>query len=66
MRPTARERADFDRDGAVLVKGVVPVEWLSVLADAIERDIAEPGPYCRRLPTGSGPLPRKPARLGEG
>ena len=45
MRPTARERADFDRDGAVLVKGVVPVEWLGALGDAIERDIAEPGPY---------------------
>ena len=45
MRPTARERADFDRDGAVLMKGVVPAAWLSVLADAIERDIAEPGPY---------------------
>ena len=45
MRPTARERADFDRDGAVLMKGVVPVEWLGVLGDAIERDIAEPGPY---------------------
>ena len=45
MRPTARERADFDRDGAVLMKGVVPAAWLSVLADAIEHDIAEPGPY---------------------
>ena len=58
MRPTARERADFDRDGAVLVKGVVPAAWLSVLEDAIERDIAEPGPYFVRLPAGSGPLPR--------
>ena len=45
MRPTARERADFDRDGAVLVKGVVPAAWLSVLEEAIECDIAEPGPY---------------------
>ena len=45
MQPTERERADFDRDGAVLMKGVVPAEWLGVLAEAIERDIAEPGPY---------------------
>ena len=45
MRPTEREQADFDRDGAVLMKGVVPTVWLSVLEEAIERDIAEPGPY---------------------
>ena len=45
MRPTEREQADFDRDGAVLMKGVVPAAWLGVLAEAIERDIAEPGPY---------------------
>ena len=31
MRPTARERADFDRDGAVLIKGVVPAAWLGVI-----------------------------------
>jgi hypothetical protein len=45
MRPTAREQADFDRDGAVLMRDVVPAGWRSVLADAIERDIAAPGPY---------------------
>ena len=45
MRPTATEKADFDRDGAVLMKGVVPAAWLGVLADAVERDIAEPGPF---------------------
>ena len=45
MRPTEREQADFDRDGAVLMKGVVPAKWLGVLADAVERDIAEPGPF---------------------
>ena len=59
MRPTARERADFDRDGAVLVKGVVPAAWLSVLA--IERDRARycgAGAVLHRLPAGGGPLPR--------
>ena len=45
MRPTARDKADFDRDGAVLMKDVVPVRWLRVLDQATERDIAEPGPY---------------------
>ena len=45
MRPTEREQADFDRNGAVLMKGVVPEAWLDVLAEAVERDMAAPGPY---------------------
>lgn len=43
MLPTSREKADFDRDGALLMKDVVPLRWLSVLEQATERDIAEPG-----------------------
>ena len=65
MRPTTTEKADFDRDGAVLMKGVVPAAWLGVLADAVERDIAEPGPYLQRLPAGSRALPRQFAHLGD-
>ena len=44
-RPTEHEQAEFDRDGAVLLMGVVPARWLHVLEEAIERDIAQPGPY---------------------
>ena len=32
-------------DGAVAMRGVVDDEWLAVVADAIERDIAQPGPW---------------------
>ncbi len=43
MRPTSRDEADFDCDGAVLMKNVVPARWLRVLEQATERDIAELG-----------------------
>lgn len=35
----------FNRDGAVPLRGVIDADWLKVLADGIERDIAEPGPW---------------------
>ena len=57
MRPTAAEKADFDRDGAVLMKGVVPDEWLGILADAVERDIAEPGPFFNGYMPDAGRFP---------
>ncbi len=39
------ERRAFERDGVVPLRGVVDDRWLGELADAIERDIAEPGPW---------------------
>ena len=35
----------YDRDGATVLRGVVDDHWLERLAGAIERDIAEPGPF---------------------
>lgn len=37
----------FSRDGAVCLRGMFDVEWLELLADAVERDKAEPGPMVR-------------------
>ena len=42
----------FDRDGAVLLKGVVGPEWLDRVAAAIERDIENPGPFFHGYDTG--------------
>ena len=35
----------FHADGAIALRGVVDAEWLRVLADAIEDDIANPAPF---------------------
>lgn len=34
-----------NRDGAVPLRGVIDTTWLEVLRAAVERDIADPGPY---------------------
>lgn len=44
-RPVAVEEvAAFQRDGVVLLRGLLDEAWIELLADAIERDIADPGP----------------------
>jgi ectoine hydroxylase-related dioxygenase (phytanoyl-CoA dioxygenase family) len=46
--------ADFQRDGAVLIKGLW-ADWVSVLRAGIERNMAEPGPYAaENLKPGEG------------
>ncbi len=35
----------YDADGVVVLRDAVSSEWLKQLADAVERDIAEPGPF---------------------
>lgn len=54
MLSMEREKTDFDRDDAVLMKSVVPAEWLDVLVGAVACDIAEPGTFfnCYRLEAG--------------
>jgi ectoine hydroxylase-related dioxygenase (phytanoyl-CoA dioxygenase family) len=42
---SADERDAFDRDGVVPLRGVISEAWRAELAEAIERDIAEPGPW---------------------
>lgn len=38
---------DFRRDGAILLKGVADTHWLQRLRDALDRNIADPGPTGR-------------------
>ncbi|MDE0705573.1 MAG: hypothetical protein OXH59_17830, partial [Rhodospirillaceae bacterium] len=45
-RVTPQEIEAFGADGAVLLKGVIGPEWRERVAAAIERDIANPGPFC--------------------
>ena len=44
----------YHSDGAVLLKNVISRAWLDRVALAIERDIANPGPFCHSYETGDG------------
>jgi ectoine hydroxylase-related dioxygenase (phytanoyl-CoA dioxygenase family) len=44
--------AQLWEDGAVYLPGVIDETWQRRLRDAIERDIADPGPYCHRYEIG--------------
>ncbi|MGI9609474.1 MAG: phytanoyl-CoA dioxygenase family protein [Acidimicrobiia bacterium] len=37
--------ADFERDGVICLRSVIDDRWLEVVAEAIDRDIASPGPF---------------------
>jgi ectoine hydroxylase-related dioxygenase (phytanoyl-CoA dioxygenase family) len=48
------ERATYERDGVVRLRGIFPVEWLAFLEDAVERAMAAPGPFGEEYtPAGS-------------
>lgn len=42
---TGAQIADFQRDGAVVVRGVLK-DWVDVMAKGIEHNMREPGPYA--------------------
>ncbi|MEM7341708.1 MAG: phytanoyl-CoA dioxygenase family protein [Actinomycetota bacterium] len=44
----------FRADGAVPLRGVIDADWLAVVADSIEADIAEPGPFYHGYDNGDG------------
>ena len=57
LRPiTDAEVADYDRDGAVLLKGLFDLDWIEALQEAVESDKKTPGPMVRynTPPGGSG------------
>ena len=44
----------FERDGAVVVRGVFDNKWLDLAAAGIERNLAEPGVYASENDTQEG------------
>jgi hypothetical protein len=44
----------FARECVVPIRGLVSDDWLEVLADAIEADVAEPGPFYHGYETDGG------------
>lgn len=52
---TAQERADYEADGVVCLRGIFPARWLEFLAGAVEQAMAEPGPHAEDYtPAGAG------------
>jgi ectoine hydroxylase-related dioxygenase (phytanoyl-CoA dioxygenase family) len=52
MHVTDRERADFQRDGAVCLRGRLDQGWIDALRRGVERNMAEPGPYGELVGAG--------------
>ena len=50
---TEQQISDFQRDGAVLVKGVFK-DWVEVMAKGVARNMAEPGPYASENAVSEG------------
>jgi ectoine hydroxylase-related dioxygenase (phytanoyl-CoA dioxygenase family) len=48
---TAEEAHAFHRDGAVLIKGILPQEWIDIAADGLDAAIAEPDVMSENLGT---------------
>ena len=44
----------YNADGAVLLKDVIGPSQLSCVAEAIDRDIANPGPCCHSYAADNG------------
>ncbi|MBT5938735.1 MAG: hypothetical protein HN731_17800 [Rhodospirillaceae bacterium] len=51
---TDKQRQEYNDNGAVVLRGVVSEQWQSKLADSIEKDIANPGPFYHGYETKEG------------
>ena len=52
---TESDVAAYDRDGVVCLRGAFDSSWIERLRDAIEQDLAAPGPYATNFAEGSTP-----------
>jgi ectoine hydroxylase-related dioxygenase (phytanoyl-CoA dioxygenase family) len=53
-RITEEQVTEFERDGVILLRGVINEGWRTRVAAAIERDMAEPGPHHHGYESKSG------------
>ena len=44
----------FHSDGAVVLQNAVSADWLENIANAIDRDIKDPGPFVHGYPAAGG------------
>lgn len=43
----------YDRDGVVCLRGAFDAAWVGILGEAVERDLADPGPHATNFAEGS-------------
>ena len=55
MTVSADDVAAYDRDGVVCLRGAFGPAWIERLRDAVERDLAAPGPHATNFAEGSTP-----------
>jgi ectoine hydroxylase-related dioxygenase (phytanoyl-CoA dioxygenase family) len=60
MRPTAaditpEDVTDYERDGAVVVRGLFAIEEIEALRQGLDRNLADPGPWACDYTTDGGP-----------
>ena len=53
---TDEERLTWERDGAVVVKGIIPPEWVDYLAGAVDRLLARPDPSSQNYAPDGQPV----------
>ncbi len=51
---TEQDRQAFERDGVIVLRGAIDSSWRDRLAQAIERDIAKPGPHFHNFRANTG------------
>lgn len=54
MRPDGNDTATYRADGIVCLRGVMPLDWIELLREAVEVALAEPGPHAEEYAKGAG------------
>lgn len=47
--------AAYERTGAICLRGLISPDWLAVLAEGVERNLREPGPFAKRYTPAGAP-----------
>ena len=51
----AKTLADYKKDGAVPLRGVISSEWIARLREGVEENLCHPGPYAKRYTPQGNP-----------
>ena len=51
----AKTLADYQKDGAVPLRGVISPEWIARLREGVEENLNQPGPYAKHYTPEGNP-----------
>ena len=54
MKCAGTDRATYEADGVVCLRGVMPLAWIDLLREAVEVAMAHPGPHAEEYAKGAG------------